>query len=102
MNMCSYVCCKDGSDKYKDIESISSFLKMVAEPSRLRILCVLQKKSHCVQELMDHLPMSQSLISHHLSDLKSAGIVADERFGKKIYYSIGAKHLNSVRYLLDL
>jgi DNA-binding transcriptional ArsR family regulator len=35
---------------------------------------------------MEHVDMSQSLISHHLKDLKDAGLVTDEKRGLRVYY----------------
>jgi len=40
---------------------------------------------------MKHTDMSQSLISHHLKDLKVAGIVADEKRGLRVYYRLTEK-----------
>jgi DNA-binding transcriptional ArsR family regulator len=37
---------------------------------------------------MEHVDMSQSLISHHLKDLKDACIVVDEKRGLRVYYSL--------------
>jgi DNA-binding transcriptional ArsR family regulator len=41
--------------------------------------------------MMDHFEMSQSLISHHLADLKEMGLIKDERQGKRVYYSLTEK-----------
>ncbi len=32
--------------------------------------------------------MSQSLISHHLADLKDAGLVVDKKIGQRVYYRL--------------
>jgi ArsR family transcriptional regulator, arsenate/arsenite/antimonite-responsive transcriptional repressor len=88
MNVSSYSCCtRIGKDR-KDISDLSLLLKLVAEESRLQLLCVLRRGKHCVCELIDHSEMSQSLISHHLKDLKEAGLVADEKKGQWVYYSL--------------
>ena len=63
-------------------------LKLVAEESRLKLLCILKQGEHCVCEMMTHVELSQSLISHHLSDLKEAGLVIDEKRGLRVYYSL--------------
>lgn len=39
-------------------------------------------------EIMEHVDLSQSLISHHLSDLKEAVVVIDEKRGLRVYYSL--------------
>jgi len=99
MNMSSYSCCSSKSIESKQITSLSSLLQIVSEESRLKLLCVLQKGSHCVCEMMEHVNLSQSLISHHLKDLKEAGIVQDEKKGLRVYYSLtkkGEKIINSL------
>ena len=99
MNMNSYDCCTSKSFESQKIASISSLLQIVAEESRLKLLCLLRKGKHCVCEMTDHLHLSQSLISHHLKDLKDADIVIDEKKGPFVYYSLtkrGEKIINSL------
>ena len=94
MNMSSYNCCNPDKSEFNRITSLSSLLKIVAEGSRLKLLCILKNKEHCVYEFMGHLDITQSLISHHLADLKTAGLVIDEKRGQKVYYrltKIGSK-----------
>ena len=66
-------------------------LKIVSENSRLQILCILQKDELCVCELMEETKLSQSLISHHLKDLKDANLVCDRKEGKWVHYSLTNK-----------
>ena len=91
MNMDSYKCLLPSSSKSKQIASLSKVLKLVSEESRLKLLCLLYEGSFCVCELMEFTGMSQSLISHHLSDLKEEEIVIDDKQGLKVYYSITEK-----------
>ncbi|QQS44348.1 helix-turn-helix transcriptional regulator [Candidatus Roizmanbacteria bacterium] len=89
--MGSYSCCSPSSKESKQVESLSSLLKLVSEESRLKLLCILRRGEHCVCELMEHVDMSQSLISHHLKDLKDAGVVTDNKQGLRVYYSLTDK-----------
>lgn len=100
MNMSSYNCCSNSSKEGKQVESLSSILKIVAEPSRLKLLCILSKGEHCVCEIMDHVDFSQSLVSHHLKDLKDIGVVSDEKRGQRVYYSLTKKgrHITNVLF----
>jgi ArsR family transcriptional regulator len=66
-------------------------LKLLSVDNRLKILCVLSTGGHCVCELMEHFEMSQSLISHHLADLKENELVIDKQTGKNVYYSLTNK-----------
>ena len=86
--MGSYSCCTNNKKEEKEVSQLSSFLKLVAEESRLKLLCVLRQGKHCVCELIEHSEMSQSLISHHLKDLKEAGLVSDEKKGQWVYYAL--------------
>jgi ArsR family transcriptional regulator len=84
------------------METLSSLLKVVSEESRLKLLCILRKGKHCVCEMEEHVNLSQSLISHHLKDLKEAGIVSDEKKGLKVYYSLTQKGVRIINSLFTL
>ena len=88
MNMNSYSCCLSTSSESKQVAKMSALLKMVAEESRLKLLCILRCGEHCVCEIMEHVELSQSLISHHLKDLKEINVVQDEKRGLYVYYSL--------------
>ena len=88
MNMDSYSCCDLNTQEFQKISSTSSLLKLLGEESRLKILCILRRGPHCVCEMMERVCLSQSLISHHLKDLKEAGIVEDDKRGLKVFYSL--------------
>jgi ubiquinone/menaquinone biosynthesis C-methylase UbiE/predicted transcriptional regulator len=66
--------------------SILKSLKLLADPSRVRLVLLLEREELSVAELQDILGMGQSTISTHLSQLKQAGIVEDRRTGKNILY----------------
>ncbi|MEC7357248.1 MAG: metalloregulator ArsR/SmtB family transcription factor [Verrucomicrobiota bacterium] len=68
--------------------SILKWLKLLADPTRVRILRILRKEKLSVAEIQNVLGMGQSRISSHLSQLKSSGLLKDERFGKNIFYEI--------------
>jgi DNA-binding transcriptional ArsR family regulator len=88
MNMGSYNCCSTSTFEGKQVDTLASILKIVAEPSRLKLLCILSKGEHCVCQIEEHVEFSQSLISHHLKDLKESGMVQDEKRGLYVYYSL--------------
>ena len=66
--------------------SIVKILRVVSDPSRLRILLLLQDEELSVAALQEILVMGQSTISTHLSQLKQAGLVEDRRTGKNNLY----------------
>ena len=61
-------------------------LKLLADPTRLRLLLLLQEEELSVAEIQEILGMGQSRISSHLAQLKAAKLVRDRRAGKNIYY----------------
>jgi ArsR family transcriptional regulator len=71
--------------------STINFLKLLADPTRLRLLLLLEEDELTVAELQKILGMGQSRISSHLAQLKRAGVVEDRRSGKNVYYGLTAK-----------
>ena len=67
--------------------SILNSLKLISDPTRLRILLLLGQESLSVAELQQILGMGQSRISTQLSLLKKEGLVTDQRSGKNNIYS---------------
>ena len=102
MNMNSYSCCSALSKESKQVNALSALLKVVTEESRLKLICILRQKEHCVCELMEHVNLSQSLISHHLKDLKETGIVIDEKRGLRVYYSLTDQGKNIANLLFNI
>ena len=84
-------CCTPSRIKSQNVSSLSSLLKITSEETRLKILCILKDGEHCVCEIMEHINYSQSLISHHLKDLKDAEIIVDEKRGLNVFYSLTKK-----------
>lgn len=63
-------------------------LKILADPTRLRLLSLLLHEELSVAEIQEILDMAQSRISSQLSLLRQAGLVIDRRDGKRAYYSL--------------
>ena len=66
--------------------STINLLRLLADPTRLRLLLLLEAEELSVAELQKILNMGQSRISSHLAQLKRAGVVEDRRAGKNVYY----------------
>jgi ubiquinone/menaquinone biosynthesis C-methylase UbiE/predicted transcriptional regulator len=66
--------------------STINLLRLLADPTRLRLLLLLEQEELSVAELQDILSMGQSRISSHLAQLKRAGVVEGRRAGKNVYY----------------
>ncbi len=71
------------------MSSILKSLRLIADPTRLRILSLLRREELSVVELQEILGMGQSRISSQLSQLRQAKLVTDRRSGKNIIYAFG-------------
>lgn len=71
----------------KKIERAAYVLKAVAHPLRIRIIQMLnEQKELNVSTIYKNLNAEQSLISHHLINMRDKGILEIRRSGKNIYY----------------
>jgi len=69
-------------------EQASEFLKSLANPVRLRILCLLAQGETQVGDIAEKLAARQSLISQHLALLRKDGLVRPRRDGQTIRYAL--------------
>lgn len=69
-------------------EARAKILKGLAHPSRLMIVETLAAGEKCVCDLRDLVGSDMSTVSKHLSVLKNAGIVRDEKRGAQVYYHL--------------
>lgn len=76
------------------MRDLVSVFKGLADPTRLRIIKLLEKKKMCVCELTAVLKIKQSSVSHHLKILKDAGLVNDVRSGQWIDYELAIEEYN--------
>lgn len=82
------------------VEQVSPFLRLLAEPNRLRILVLLTRGEQCVCEIEQALDLPQNLTSHHLAVLRRAGLLADRREGRWVYYRLAPEALRCQLSLL--
>lgn len=82
--------------------SVLKALRLVADPTRLRILLLLKREELSVNELQEILGSSQSSLSTQLSQLKHAELVEDRRNGKNILYRLGSWNGGSSGHLMEL
>ncbi len=69
-------------------DRMANLASAFSDPSRVRLLSLLARKSVCVGDIAIILGRSQSTVSHQLKLLKSVGLVRSARQGKHIYYSL--------------
>src|SRR5947208_15324192 len=68
--------------------STINLLRLLADPTRVPLLLLLEQEEFSVAELQQIWVMGQSRISIHLAQLKRAGVVTDRRVGKNVYYGV--------------
>lgn len=66
----------------------AKIIKALAHPTRLFIVDQIAKEERCVCELTDMIGADMSTVSKHLSVLKDAGVVADDKRGLMVYYRL--------------
>lgn len=71
-------------------------LKALSDPIRRDILSMLKKGPKSAGEISDAFPVTGAAISRHLSVLKDADLIRDEREGKYIYYELNASVLEEI------
>ncbi|NLY56059.1 MAG: winged helix-turn-helix transcriptional regulator [Firmicutes bacterium] len=71
-----------------DYRSAADFLKLLAHPTRLRIVAALSKGERCVSNLENLLELKQANVSQHLSLLTRAGLLASRRDGMRTCYRL--------------
>ena len=71
--------------------SFRALWQTLHDPTRLRILALLEEEELSVAELQEILHLGQSRISTHLAHLRRVGLVQPRREGKRTYYSLVKK-----------
>ena len=79
-----------GKPSFSKYEARAKIIKSMAHPTRLMLVDLLSQREHCVCELTDKIGVDISTISKHLSILKHAGIVADDKRGLMVFYRLKA------------
>lgn len=78
------------------LNKMSAFLKVVADPTRLKIVNALLIGELCVCDLAKLLGMEHSAVSHQLAVLRKSAVVTVRQEGKVKYYSLSDNHINTV------
>ncbi|OIQ52329.1 hypothetical protein BerOc1_00804 [Pseudodesulfovibrio hydrargyri] len=72
------------------MEQLALKLKGLGDPTRLRVIRLLDHGELCVCDLMAALDLPQSTVSRHMSFLRNGGWVNGRRKGKWVYYTLAA------------
>lgn len=96
-----FKCCAKKSGEAEKVGKAYAFLRAIADSNRLKILCILQRGSKCVCEIVPAVEISDKLASHHLKQLKSIGLLAEKRKGNFIYYSLNHKTIKEYKKIFN-
>lgn len=77
----------------QEVETASAFLKLVGDPTRLKILSALKARELCVCDLAAVVGLSESAVSHQLRLLRSGRVVAFRKAGRVAYYRLLDHHV---------
>ena len=87
------------------IDEVSSTLRFLGDPTRLKIIARMTRSEACVCDLTEELGLSQPLVSYHLGKLREAGMVRTRRDRSWVYYSLDPDAWNTtlapIRALLE-
>lgn len=84
------------------LEKAAFILKTIAHPTRLAVIELLQQhKELTVSELVELTNCEQSLLSHHLSNMKLKGLLFCRKEGLNMFYSLKEKQLLAVLKCID-
>lgn len=75
------------------VQQASAFLKVMADPTRLRILSALSATELCVCDLAAVVNISESAVSHQLRQLRTGRIVTSRKEGRVAYYRLLDQHV---------
>jgi len=82
---------------------IADTFKALSDSTRREILSLLTGGSMTAGEIGERFSMTGATISHHLSVLKQAGLISDEKKGKYVYYELNTSVIDELmRWTIDL
>lgn len=79
-----------------NIKKMAVLFRMLGNPNRLRVLYLCKDEAISVSDLVEHLELSQSLISHHLKQLRDTNLIQATRCGKKMLYQVQDKRVHCI------
>ena len=101
MNICSYICrkitCMNETLDTTKMDEAAYTLKAISNGTRLCVISLLSEQEELnVSQIGEQLKCEQSLLSHHLTDMRAKGILNCRREGKNCYYSLKNKQIGQI------
>jgi ArsR family transcriptional regulator, cadmium/lead-responsive transcriptional repressor len=84
------------SERPTSAELVAKYFRGLGDPTRLRILELLEEGERSVGELVEELGVAQPSVSNHLACLRWCGFVASRREHRTIYYRVADERVSAV------
>ena len=78
---------------------LNKFFKLLGDENKFKIISELKNGEKCVCVIYKTLGLDQTLVSHHLSALKKAGLIDGRKSGKWVYYSLNGEAFKEIENL---
>lgn len=79
-----------------EFDAAAEMFKLLADPTRLRIIWALLHGEHSVNELADHVGAKPTAVSQHLARLRLSRLVRTRRDGNHIFYAVENDHIETL------
>jgi ArsR family transcriptional regulator len=95
MNTCSDMKIKTAPHRIseRDAAQLAELFSALADPSRVRILSVIQDEERSVGDIAGEVGISESAVSHHLRGLRMMRLVRARKDGREVYYALDDDHV---------
>lgn len=79
-----------------EVENVSMLFKVLGDPTRSKILFILEQGPLCVSDICQCMDMTASAVSHQLRILKQSKLVKSKKTGKEVFYSLDDEHVSQI------
>ncbi|MEJ7801217.1 MAG: metalloregulator ArsR/SmtB family transcription factor [Ilumatobacter sp.] len=76
-----------------EFDAAVRLLKLLSDPTRLRVVWMLLHGEHSVAELAEHINSRPAAVSQHLAKLRAADVVVVRRDGNRKFYRASSRHI---------
>lgn len=84
-------------EEIKKMEDAAYMLRAISNGTRLRVISILNENEELsVSQMVEELDCEQSLLSHHLTDMRAKGILNCRKDGKNCFYSLKNKQITQI------
>ena len=80
---------------------LNKFFRLLGDENKFKIISELKNGEKCVCVIYKALGLDQTLVSHHLSALKKAGLIDGRKSGKWVYYSLNKECFDEIEIFFN-